>query len=47
MEMTTNEFLDMLEHGTLPTANGDEPVPAAAPQTTAHPEEEFFRRKGS
>jgi biopolymer transport protein ExbB len=47
MEVTSNEFLDMVEQGTLPPGNGDESAPAAATRSTAPPEEEFFRRKGS
>lgn len=47
MEVTSNEFLDMVEQGTMPAANGDEPAPAAATRSTVQPEEEFFRRKGS
>jgi biopolymer transport protein ExbB len=47
MEVTSNEFLDMVEQGTVSSGNGDEPAPSAATRSTAQPEEEFFRRKGS
>jgi len=47
MEVTTNEFLDMLDQGTMPPANGDEAQPAAPPRPAVKPEEEFFRRKES
>lgn len=47
MEVTTNEFLDMLEQGTLPPGNGDEAAPAVITRTPVKPEDEFFRRKES
>jgi biopolymer transport protein ExbB len=47
MEVTTTEFLDMLEQGTLPPGNGDEASPAVVTRAPVKPEEEFFRRKES
>ena len=47
MEVTTNEFLDMLEQGTFPPGNGDEAAPAVVARTPVKPEDEFFRRKES
>jgi biopolymer transport protein ExbB len=47
MEVTTTEFLDMLEQGTFPLGNGDESAPAVVARTPVKPEDEFFRRKES
>ncbi len=48
MEVTSNEFLDMLDVGALPPGNNnDEPVLPAVARAVTPPEDEFFRRKGS
>jgi biopolymer transport protein ExbB len=48
MEVTSNEFLDMLDVGALaPGNNNDEPVLPAVARAVTPPEDEFFRRKGS
>ncbi len=47
MEVTSNEFLEMLDLETPLPAPIDDPMPPVVTRAVAPPEEEFFRRKGS